>query len=182
MDALGRLFDVSLGYLNIDLNTSGATGKRVSLKNATGVSFICLLPATAGTEDIVFDVQQHTAATSGTSGDLDATFAAGSRGVDYFHIKSATLLAGTETWTKVTNNAGSSTVGGSEVTVLGATYGASQCIVVIEVQASQLADGYSYVSIINADPGSTARVTSVIAVLHDLQIKRAPANLAAALG
>jgi hypothetical protein len=178
MEGLGRLFDVSVGYVNIDLNTSGATGKRVSLKNATGVSFICILPATAATEDIVFDVQQHTASSGGTSGDMDA--AAGvavttTAGIDHFYIKSATTLAGTETWAKVANTAG------SEVTVSGATYGASQCIVVIEVAASMLGDGYSYVSIINADPGSTARVVSVIAVLHDLNVKRAPANLAAAL-
>lgn len=173
MEALGRLFDVSVGYVNVDLNTSGATGKRVSLKNATGVTFLCIVPATGGTEDLTFDVQQHTAATGGTSNDLDSANSA--TGIDHFYIKAATTLAGTETWTKVTQTAA------SEVVVAGATYGASQCIVAIEVNASQLADGYSYVSVISPDPGSTARVVSVIAVLHDLQIKRNPVNLAAAL-
>lgn len=175
MEALGRLFDVSVGYLNVDLNTSGATGKRVSLKDATGVTFLCIVPATAGTEDLTFDVQQHTASTGGTSGDLDTGGAAGSRGIDHFYIKAATTLAGTETWTRVTQSEA------SEVVVSGATYGASQCLVAIEVAASQLADGYSYVSVISPDPGSTARVVSVVAILHDLQIKRAPANLAASL-
>lgn len=176
MEALGRLIDVSIGYLNIDLNTSGATGKRVSLKNATGVTFLCIVPSTGGTEDLTFDVQQHTASSGGTSGDMDAAATAGTNaGIDHFYIKSATTLAGTETWAKVTQAAA------SEVVVAGATYGASQCLVAIEVAASNLADGYSYVSVISPDPGSTARVVSVIAVLHDLNVKRAPANLAAAL-
>lgn len=175
MEALGRLIDVSVGYINIDLNTSGATGKRVSLKNATGVTFLCILPATAGTEDVTFDVQQHTAATAGTSADLDAIVAGSNAGSDHFYIKSAATLAGTETWAKVTQTAG------SEVVVAGATYGASQCIVAIEVAAGNLADGYSYVSVISPDPGSTARVVTVLAILHDLNVKRTPANLAAAL-
>lgn len=175
MEALGRLFDVSVGYVNVDLNTSGATGKRVSLKNATGVTFLCVVPATAGTEDLTFDLQQHTASSGGSSADLDSGGVAGSRGIDHFYIKAATTLAGTETWTKVTQSEA------SEVVVSGATYGASQCIVAIEVAASQLADGYQYVSVISPDPGSTARVVSVLAVLHDLQIKRSPTALAAAL-
>jgi hypothetical protein len=175
MEALGRLFDASIGYLNIDLNTSGATGKRVSLKNATGVSILCIVPATAATEDLTFDVQQHTASTAGTSADLDNTGVAGSRGIDHFYIKSATTLAGTETWARVAQTEA------SEVVVSGATYGASQCLVLIEVSASQLADGYSYVSVISPDPGSTARVVSVVYLLHDLAVQRRPANLAAAL-
>jgi hypothetical protein len=175
MEALGRLFDVSIGYLQIDLNTAGATGKRVSLKKATGVTFLCLVPATAGTEDLTFDVQQHTALTAGTSADLDVGGVAGSRGIDHFYIKSAVTLAGTETWVKITQTEA------SECVVAGATYGASQCIVAIEVAAAQLADGYSYVSVISPDPGSTARVVTVIAVLHDLSARRGATNLPAAL-
>jgi hypothetical protein len=175
MEALGRLFDVSIGYLNIDLNTSGATGKRVSLKNASGVSILCVVPATGGTEDLTFDVQQATAASGGSSADLDNTGVAGSRGIDHFYIKAATTLAGTETWTRVAQTEA------SEVVVSGTTYGASQCLVLIEVSASQLADGYSYISVNSPDPGSTARVCSVVYFLHDLAVQRRPANLVAAL-
>jgi len=175
MEALGRLHDLSIGYLNIDLNTSGATGKRVSLKNATGCTILCIVPATGGVEDLTFDVQQATASSGGSSGDLDAGYLAGSRGIDHYYIKAATTLAGTETWTKVTQTEA------SEVVVVGATYGASQCIVAIPIQASQLGDGYSYISVNSPDPGSTARVVSVVYILHDLNIKRSPTNLAAAL-
>jgi hypothetical protein len=175
MEGLGRLLDASIGYLNVDLNTSGATGKRVSLKNASGCTILCLVPATAGTEDLTFDVQQATAASGGSSADLDAGGVAGSRGIDHFYIKAATTLAGTETWTRLTQTEA------SEVVVSGTTYGASQCIVAIEISASQLADGYSYISVNSPDPGSTARVVSVVYLLHDLAVQRTPANLAAAL-
>lgn len=179
MEALGRLFDISAGVVNVDVNTSGATGKRVSLKNASGVTIVVLAPSTGGTEDLVLDVQQATALSGGTSNDMDSTN--GARGVDYFYIKSASTLAGTETWSKVANTAGSSALGTSEVTVAGATYGGSQFIVAVEVSASQLADGFSYLSLNIADPGSTARVCSVLYFLHDLEVQRKPANLAAAL-
>jgi hypothetical protein len=175
LEALGRLFDVSVGYLNIDLNTAGATGKRVSLRNASGCTILAFLPATAGTEDITLDVQQHTASSSGTSGDMDAGATTGTRGIDHYYIKAAATLAGTETWTRVSQTEA------SEVVVAGATYGASQCIVAIEVSSSQLADGYSYISVISPDPGSTARVCTVMYIVHSLGIARKPANLAAAL-
>ncbi len=173
MEALGRLFDISLGYLNIDLNTSGATGKRVSLRNSAGCTIVCVVPATGGTEDLTFDVQQATASSGGTSNDMDSTNAA--TGIDHYYIKAGTTLAGTETWTKVTQAAA------SEVVVVGATYGASQCLVAIEVSASQLADGFSYISVNSPDPGSTARVVSVLYFLHSLEVQRKPVNMIAAL-
>ena len=175
MAALGRLFDISAGYINVDLNTSGATGKRVSLKNASGCTIVAILPSTGGTEDLTLDVQQANAASGGSSADLDSGGVAGSRGITEFHIKAATTLAGTETWTKVTQSEA------SEVVVSGATYGGSQCIVAIFVSASQLADGYSYISVNSPDPGSTARVVSVLYFLHDLEVQRSAVNLAAAL-
>lgn len=173
MEALGRVFDLSIGYLNTDLNTSGATGKRVSLQKAQSLTVVAIVPATGGTEDLTFDIQQATASTGGTSNDMDS--ANGATGIDHYYIKAATTLAGTETWTKVTQTAA------SEVVVLGATYGASQCIVAIEINGTQLADGFSYVSVNSPDPGSTARVVSVLYILHDLAVQRKPANLAAAL-
>ena len=173
MEGLGRLFDLSIGYLNIDLNTTGATGKRVKLRDTQSLTVVCIVPATGGVEDLTFDIQQATASTGGTSNDMDATN--GATGIDHYYIKAATTLAGTETWTKVTQTVA------SEVVVVGATYGASQCIVAIEISGTQLADGFSYVSVNSPDPGSTARVCSVLYLLHDLAVQRKPANLAAAL-
>lgn len=179
MEALGRLFDISTAVAPVDINTAdAATGKRISLKNASGVTIVLFtgVQASSGTADLVVDIQQATAATGGTSNDLDSTN--GANGIDHFYIKSATALAGSETWTRVVNNSGTPV---SEVTVVGATYGSSQNIVVIEISAGQLADGFSYVSLNLAETTSNAQLLGALYVLHDLEVQRKPVNLAAAL-
>lgn len=176
MEALGRLFDISAGVSPVDINTAdAATGKRVSLKNASGLTVVLFtgVQASSGTADLTVDVQQATAASGGTSNDLDS--ANGATGIDHFYIKSATALAGTETWTKVTQAAA------SEVVVPGATYGAKENIVAIEISASQLADGFKYVSVNLAETTANAQLLGVLYFLHDLTVQRTPTNLAASL-
>ena len=174
-EGLAREFDISPGTINVDVNTAGSTGKRVSLRNCTGLSIVIIAPATAGAEDLVFTVKQHTAASAGTSNNLSNAAVSGTRGIDHFYTKAAATLAGTETWTRVSQTEAAT------VTLLGATYATSQVIAVVPILETQLADGYSYISIDCADPGATARVISVLYVVHDLAVQRKSANLAAAL-
>jgi hypothetical protein len=168
---LGRLFDFGTGWAPVDLDTSnGATGKRVSLAGATGITFL-VTTGVGGSEDLVLDVQQHTAYTSGTSNDLDSTAVATSTGVTYFYIKAETALDNDESWVKVTQSEA------SECTVVGATYGTQQKIVAIYVAADQLGDGYGWVSLNAAITTGTAQLSSCTYVLHDLASQRTPANL-----
>lgn len=163
MDALGRLFDIGLGWAPVDLNTSdGATGKRIWMGGATGISFV-VATGVGGAEDLVLDVQQHTAYTSGTSADLDC--------VTYSYIKAETALDNDEAWVKISQSVA------SEVTIVGATYGAQQKLVVIEVDAAQLSDGYAWVSLTAATTTSTAHLGVCLYILHDLAVQRGPANL-----
>lgn len=171
MKALGRLFDVGTGFVPVDLNTAGATGKRLSLANATGVTFLVYLAASAGVEDIVLTVKQHTASVSGTSNNLASATVAGSSGITECFIKAEATLDNDESWVRQAQ------AELATVTIAGATYGASQCIVAIQVGADQLADGYGWVSLDCADPGATARLGACLYVLHDLAIQRGPANL-----
>lgn len=164
MDALGRLYDIGLGWAPVDLDTgNGATGKRISLAGASGITFV-VATGVGGAEDLVLDVQQHTAYTSGTSADLDA--------VDRFYIKAETALDNDETWVKVTNSPAA-----SECTVVGATYGTQQKLVVIEVDAAQLSDGYTHVSLVASTTTSTAHLGVCLYFLHELASQRTPANL-----
>jgi hypothetical protein len=51
---------------------------------------------------------------------------------------------------------------------------------VVEVQASELSDGYEWVSVNTTDSGTTTgKLGTVIAILYDLKVQRAPENLAA---
>lgn len=165
MEALGRIFDIGTGWAPVDLDTSnGATGKRISLQGASGITFVCTIGAAAsGTDDLTLDVQQHTAYTSGTSGDLDV--------VTQWYIKSETLLDNDEPWVKVTQSAA------SEVVLTGTTYAATQKIVVIEVDASQLSDGYTHVSLVASITTGAVQLGACLYFLHGLRASRAPANL-----
>jgi hypothetical protein len=167
MEGLGRLFDIGsvIGPV-ADLAAGANTGHRIHLSNASAVTFVAYLGAvSAGTDTTVLDVQQHTAATAGTSGDLDV--------VTQWYYKGEATLDGDETWTKVTQAAA------SEISLTGATFAAQQLIVAVHVAGVQLSDGYEWVSLDIADAGAGGtRAGCVLALLHDLNVQRAPNNLA----
>lgn len=156
MEALGRLFDVAQIVAPVDINGAGATGNRVHLKNASACTFLVSLAA--GANATVIDLQEHDAATGGTSQDLDI--------VTRCYKKSEATLDADETWTLVTQAAA------SEVT----TGGALQELWAIEVDAASLSDGFGWVSVNLSDPAA-AEAASVVAILHDLNVQRDPANL-----
>jgi hypothetical protein len=163
MDALGRLFDIGLGWAPVDLNTAdGATGTRISLARASGVSFV-VATGVGGAENLTLDVQQHTAYTGGTTADLDV--------VTKFWIKAETALDNDESWVKVEQSAA------SECTVVGATYGTQQKLIVIEVDAASLSAGYSHVSLVASTTTATAHLAVCLYVVHDLAAQRTPSNL-----
>jgi len=110
-----------------------------------------------------FTLQEHTAASGGTSQNL-ATIA------EFFYKEEATL-DGDETWTRATQTAAA--------TVTDADWDdANQVLVAIaQVNAEDLSAGYAWVSINVADPG-TAHIGCVFGVCEDLRIQRRPDRLA----
>jgi hypothetical protein len=89
-------------------------------------------------------------------------------GAEYFQKEEATL-DGDEAWTRVTQTAAS--------TVTDADWDdANEVLVAFSVSADELSDGYEWVSVDVADPG-TAHVGCVFAVASSLRVQRAPANL-----
>lgn len=169
-EGLGFHFDLSPGIIPVDSQTGAMTGKRVSLKNAGGVSIVVFKAVGTANDDPVLTLKQYTASSSGSTSNL-AT-------IDHYYLKDAALLAGTETWSKVTQAAAATITdpGGA------GTSAEHQQILVIPVRAVQLSDGYKYVGLDIADTGSAgAQLISCLYILHDLAIQRTPANLAAAL-
>ncbi len=168
-EGLGRLFDLSIGFAPVDMQTAANTGKRVSLKHAGAVTIVLIKAVGTAGDDPVLTLKQHTAATGGTSANLAI--------IDHYTIKDAVALAGTETWSAVTQAAAATITdpGGA------GTSAEHQQIDAIEVRAAQLSDGYAYVSLDVADVGGNAQLGTVLYILHDLAVQRKPANLAAAL-
>ncbi len=165
MQALGNLYDITNQWIPVaDLAAGAQTGARIHLNKHESVTFVVYMGiASAGTDDFVPDVQQHTASTAGTTADLDV--------VTRWHIKSEATLDGDESWVTNTQSAA------SEVTLAGATYAALQVILVIEVDAAQLSDGYEWVSIIMADPGTGGtRPGCALAILNKPYVASKPSN------
>jgi hypothetical protein len=171
MRALGNIIDLSPAFVPVDIDTAnGWTGKRVSMAGATAVSFV-FFGLAGGADDLVLDWQQHTAYTSGTSADLDSTGVTTSRGLTEFFLKAETALDGDEAWVRVTQSEA------SELTVVGATYGAMQKIVVSTVEASQLGTDYTHVSVNGALTTSTSQIAAGLYVFHGLRYRRRPDKL-----
>ncbi|MGW7786045.1 hypothetical protein [Streptomyces tricolor] len=169
MEALGRLVDVCIGAAPVDLSTAAVTGKRVSLKGCGGLTIVVFKGAGTAGDDPTLTLKQHTASSGGTTSNLAV--------IDHYYLKSATTLAGTEAWSKVTQTAAATIAdpGGA------GTSAESQQIIVIEVDAAQLADGYTHVSLDVADVGTNAQLGAILYLRRDLLVERAPAALAASL-
>lgn len=169
MEALGRLVDVCIGAAPVDLSAAAVTGKRVSLKGAGGLTIVVFKGAGTAGDDPTFTLKQHTANTGGTTSNLAV--------IDHYYLKDAATLAGTEQWTKVTQTAAATIVdpGGA------GTSAEHQQIIAIEVDAAQLSDGYTHVSLDCADVGTNAQLGAILYLRRDLLVNRAPSALAASL-
>jgi hypothetical protein len=167
---LGMDFDICPAIIPIaDLAAGANTGKRLHMRNYGGVAIVGFMGAvSAGTDTFVPDVQEHDASVNGTSQDLNV--------VTEWHIKNEATLDNDEAWTKVTQ------VAASEVSLTGATYAASQLILVIQVDASDLSDGFEWISVDLADAGvGGTRAGAFLYIPYGLKVQRAPALLASAL-
>lgn len=167
IELLGRI-DISTGVVPVDLQTA-QTGKRVSLRGADGCLIVVFKAAGTAGDDPTFTLKQHTASSSGTTANL-AT-------IDHYYLKNEATLDGDETWTKYTQAASATLADPGGAT----TSAEEQQIIAIPVQAPQLSDGYSYISLDVADTGSNAQLGCVLYLLHGLRAERKPANLPASL-
>ncbi|MCM1943141.1 hypothetical protein NC239_33560 [Streptomyces sp. G3] len=169
MEALGRLVDVCVGAAPVDLSTAAVTGKRVRLRDAGGLTIVVFKGAGTAGDDPTLTLKQHTAASAGTTSNLAV--------IDHYYVKDATALAGTEQWTRVAQTAAATIAdpGGA------GTSAEHQQIIVIEVEAEQLSDGYTHVSLDVADVGTNAQLGAVLYLRRDLSVERAPAALVASL-
>ena len=158
---LGASFDIGSQIVPVDLGTAANTGHRIHMENYGGVTFVGYLATGTAAQAPTFTLQEHTAATGGTSTNLVI--------IDEFWSKVEATLDGDETWTRVTQTAAA--------TVTDATWDdANQVLVAFDVRAEQLSDTYEWVSVNVADPG-TAHIGAVFAIMFDLKVQRAPQNL-----
>lgn len=162
--ALGRLFDIGCGISPVNLNTAGNTGKRISMQDCQGITFVVFAGVGTAASDLAVDLQEATAYTGGTIQDLDI--------ITKYYIKDELALDNDESWVETTQAAASEI---ADVGGLGVSAEHEQ-IVVIEVGADQLSDGFTHVSLNIPQPGAT-KLGCVLYIKHGLKVQRAPANL-----
>jgi hypothetical protein len=162
MLGLGRLYDIGLALAPVDLSTAGATGKRISLTDCGGVDIVLVYGAGTDGDDPVPSLQQHTAYTGGTTASL-ATLTT-------IYRKAETLLDNDETWSETTQAA-------AAIMTAVADDAQKQKIYVIHVPASSLADGYTHISVNQADLSNNAQLAAFLYLKVDLQSQRDPSLL-----
>lgn len=170
MRGLGYVFDLAVGINPVaDLAAGANTGKRIHLRNYETVGVLFFKnPASAGTDTVTLTLQEHTAASSGTSQNLAAI-------TDYYYKSTATALAGTEAWSEATQAAAATLA----LANTGVVPAANQAMVFFEVEAGSLSAGFEWISVNIADPGSGGTILGgVFYVCSGLKIPRRPDLLA----
>jgi hypothetical protein len=168
--ALGRLLDIGTGWAPVDLDTAdGATGKRISMMDCAGITVV--LFAGTGPAAGVLHFTQHTLYASGTTADLVSTAVATSQGITAWHYKSELALDNDETWVKVTQTESHEVDYGTNVN------GLFEKIVSVYVDADQLGDGYTHLSVNAVSTNGTPCLAGLLYIKHDLKSQRTPANL-----
>lgn len=165
MEGLGRLFDLSVMASVVSLGGgANVTGKRVSLKNSSGLSVLVVKGAGTATQDPVLTFNSFAAASGGSAASPAAPL------ISYWYKKANTAPTGAETWTKVTQTAS------NVVTLTGESTNAGLYVLFVAAGDSVVrSDPY-----IEVDIGSTAAAQNiaVVGVLHDLEVQRAPIRMA----
>lgn len=165
MNGLGRLFDIGSAFTPVDFNTSdAATGHRIHLRNYESVTMVLYKGAGTAGADPVVTVQEHTAATGGTSRTLAV--------LDEFYKKEETALDGDEVWVRTAVDPVAGVVN------MGLTSAEQEGIYAFEVHAPQLSDDCEWVSFNIAATVANAQLVSGLYILHGLKIQRAPDLLA----
>lgn len=164
MEALGRLFDIGLAWAPVDAQ-SAQTGKRIFMGNAGGCTIVVVKAAGTAGDDFSYQLSQHTAASNGTTADLNA--------ISRYFVKQETALDNDESWELFTQTADDDLV---EAGAAG-TSAEQQQIIVFDVNADDLSDGYAWISFSSGGEGSNAQLATAIYILHDLKTQRTPTLL-----
>lgn len=170
MRALGNAVDFTVGINPVaDLAAGANTGKRVHMRNYDTLAVVFKKnAASAGTDTITLTLQEHNAASAGTSQNLAAI-------TDWYYKSTAAALAGTEAWTEVTQAAAATLA----LADAGPIKAANQAIVWFEIESGALSAGFEWLSVNIADPGSGGTILgSVDYLMSGLKIARRPDLLA----
>lgn len=164
MDGLGRLFDLSVGFVPVDMQTA-QTGKRFHMRDCQSLTMVLFKAVGTDGDDPILTLQEHDAYTGGNTASLAA--------IDKYWLKAEATLDGDETWTEYTQTAAATITDPGGAT----TSAQEQQILAFTVESTDLTEGYEWVSANVADVGGNAQLGCLLYIPHDLDVQRAPANM-----
>lgn len=174
MLGLGRVHDIIPLVEPIDLDTS-QSGDQFSLRNCGGVELVFFTGVGAAGRDLTFTLKKHTDMSDATGTTIDMS----TLSHPYYYYKQgvAATPVGIGTWSR-----GSLADTDGASVVLDAAEGETGSLIVIYVDANDLGDGYTALSVSAVVAGgSGAKLGAAMAILVDLDVQRVPTNLATAL-
>lgn len=160
MNGLGRLFDIGQGIGVVDIAGGAQTGARLHLRNFETVACVFFKEAGAAAEPSTLTLQEHNAASAGTSQNLAV--------IDEYYLKSEATLDNDELWTRVTQTAAATLVPAASDT---------QQIIVFEVEAASLSDGFGYISVNTSDTATAGQLGGLLYIAHGMKVQRRPDRL-----
>lgn len=163
--SLGNVLDIVAGIPFVaDLAAGANTGVRIHMRNYATCGFLLWKnAASAGTDTIVVTLNEHNAASGGTTQTFNGLG-------DYYTKSRAVALNGTETWVENTQALGS--VINLTNAILPA---ANQGMVYFDVDANTMDAGFQWMSITIPDPGSGGTILGgMIYIPTELKLLRRP--------
>jgi hypothetical protein len=159
-NGLGNKYDLGTGVAPVDLASGAATGTRVYMAHCDAVDVVFIKGAGTASEDPVLTLKQHTAASGGTTSDLEV--------ITKYFTKGEATLDNDEVWTETSQAAS------AEVT----TVAEEEQIVVFTVSKDQLAEGSKYISVDIASIGAEAdaQLGTVLYIFHGLDRHASPTS------
>lgn len=168
MRGLGHVFDFCTGITPVaDLAAGANTGARIHMRNYDELAVVFFKnAASAGTDTITLTLQEHNAATGGTSQNCVC--------ITDWYQKSEATLDGDEVWVEATQ-AAAATLALTNALVPAA----SQAYVVFSVASQSLSAGFEWLSVNIADPGSGGTILGgLFYIPTGLKIRLRPDRLA----
>ena len=161
--ALGKLFDIVVGVIPVDLQTA-VNGDYVSLRGCNHVTILIVKAVGTDGDDQTFTLQQATSVAGGSVKALETID-------EYWEKEALTDLTGTGTWTRVTQTAASTIAPGDPSAQSAAMY-----LFEIDVDELDVANGFDCIRVNGDGAGGNAQLGTILYILSGLRYPNAPQN------
>jgi hypothetical protein len=156
---------IASAFVPVNMATGANAGDRVSLKGYQGVAIVFFKGAGTAGQDPTITLTQYQEASGGASAALNITRVDKKQGADLTAIGMDTVSTSASPATNDTFNANTWT---------NSTLAEEQALVVIDVKAEDLTEGYDFIGMSVADVGTNAQIGCALYLLYGPRYAASP--------